>query len=77
MTEQEPDLDALLTLNYGLYIVASCSNERLNGQISNAVMQISDSPPWLSVSVNRKSLTYEYICESNAFTVTVLAESAR
>ncbi len=70
------DLDALFTLGYGLYIVASHRDGRLNGQISNAVMQVTDAPPRLAVAINAHSLTHEFISESGVFAVTVLAESA-
>ena len=76
MIDTDLDLNALLTLNYGLYIVASCSDGRLNGQISNSVMQITDTPLRLAAAVNRHALTHEYIAESGVLGITVLAESA-
>ena len=68
------DLRSLFTLSYGLYIVSSCSGERLNGQISNAVMQVTDTPPKIAVAVNKGALTHEFIAESGVFAVTVLEE---
>ena len=38
------DLGALFTFSYGLYIISSRSGERVNGQISNAVMQVGRTP---------------------------------
>jgi len=76
MIENELDLEALFTLNYGLYIVTSCRGEDLNGQISNTVMEVTDSPPRLAASINKQSLTHEFITESRVFAVTVLGESA-
>jgi len=75
-TDPDLDFDALFTLNYGLYVVASHRDGRLNGQISNTVMQITDTPPRLAAAVNKKSLTHEFIRSSGVFAVTVLAESA-
>jgi len=68
------DLDALLTMSYGLYLVTSRKGERLNGQVSNAVMQVTDSPPRLAVAINRSELTHEFIESSGVFAVTVLDE---
>jgi len=68
------DLGALFTLSYGLYVVSSRSGERLNGQISNAVMQVTDTPPKIAAAVNKGSLTHEFIVESGTFGVTVLGE---
>lgn len=76
MTDSQLDTDALLTISYGLYIVASSADERRNGQIANAVMQVTDSPPRLAVAINKSGLTHELISSSGALAVSVLAESA-
>jgi rubredoxin/flavin reductase (DIM6/NTAB) family NADH-FMN oxidoreductase RutF len=71
------DVAALFTLTYGLYVVGSRKGGqggRCNAQISNAVMQVTDSPVRLVVAINRTELTHECIVESGAFTVTVLSE---
>lgn len=70
------DLGALFTLSYGLYVVSSRSGERLNGQISNAVMQVTDTPPKVAVAINKKALTHAFIAGSGTFGVTVLGEGA-
>ena len=76
MTAPDVALEALFTLNYGLYVVTSHRGESLNGQISNTVMQVTDTPPRLAAAINKESLTHEFIAESGVFAVTVLAESA-
>ncbi len=76
MSDDACDLDALLTLSYGLYVVSSAADGRSNAQISNAVMQVTDSPPRLAAAVNKESLTHELIAASGVFAVTVLAETA-
>jgi len=76
MADDDLDLDALLALGYGLYVVSSCKDGRLNGQISNAVMQVTDAPPRLAAAINKGALTHEFIRDSGVFAVTVLAESA-
>jgi len=76
MTDGELNLDALFTLNYGLYIVTSHLGERLNGQVSNTVMQVTDTPPRLAACINKQALTHQFMSESGTFAVTVLSESA-
>lgn len=76
MTDSDLDLEALFTIGYGLYVVTSHKDGRLNGQISNAVMQVTDTPPRLAAAVNKGSLTHEFVSDSGVFAVTVLAESA-
>lgn len=66
---------ALYKLNYGLYIVTSYFGDKLNGQISNTVFQVTDQPPRIVTCVNKKNLTHEYISNSGAFAISVLDQS--
>ncbi len=66
------DLPTLHKLSYGMYIIASRSGDKLNGQIANTVFQITSEPPTIAVSINRGNLTADYIRASKVFTVSVL-----
>jgi len=68
------NLKALHKLSYGLYIVTSTKENRLNGQIANSVFQITSEPPTIAVSINKNNLTWEFIKESGVFVVSVLCE---
>ncbi|MEE9441427.1 MAG: flavin reductase [candidate division Zixibacteria bacterium] len=70
------NLDALLTLSYGVYVVSSRLGDKLNGQISNTAMQVSSSPPLITVAINKGALTHECIAEAGVFAVTILSEKA-
>ena len=70
------DIKALYKVSYGMYIVCSKSKDKLNGQIANTVMQVTAEPPKLSVCINKKNLTNQYIQESNIFTVSILEQDA-
>lgn len=70
------DTKALWKISYGLYIVTSKKGERINGQIANTVFQISNEPPTIAVSINKRNLTNEFIRESKVFAVSVLAQEA-
>ena len=65
---------ALHKLSYGLYVVTSKKDSRLNGQIANAVIQVTSEPPTIAASINRSNLTWEYIKSSRVFAVSVLCE---
>ena len=67
--------DVLDTLNYGLYVVTSHLDGRLNGQITDALMQVTAVPPKVAVSISKNELTHEYIDASGVLAVSVLAES--
>ncbi len=67
---------AFENLSYGLYIVTSRNEDRLNGQIVNTVIQVTSEPPRVAVIINKKNLTREYISKSRLFGVSVLEECA-
>jgi flavin reductase (DIM6/NTAB) family NADH-FMN oxidoreductase RutF/rubredoxin len=71
----ELDYKALYDLCYGLYIVSSCYEGRMNGQIANTVFQVSSQPVRIAVCLNKENLTYEYVSKSGVFTVSVLDKS--
>ena len=65
---------ALHNISYGLYIICSGNDNKYNGQIANALFQITAEPPTIAVSINKKNLTHNYITKSNVFTVSILCE---
>jgi len=67
---------AFENLSYGLYIVTSRNDNRLNGQIVNTVIQVTSEPARMAVIINKKNLTHEYISKSQLFGVSVLEETA-
>ncbi len=66
------DLNALHKLGYGMYIVGSYKDDKLNGQVANTVFQITSEPPTVAVSINKANLTHEYIESSRVFSASVL-----
>jgi len=65
---------ALRNLSYGLYVVASQKQGRLNAQIANTVFQVTSDPPTIAVSINKQNLTHEFISESKVFTASILSQ---
>ena len=70
------DPAALHKISYGLYIICSKNNGKINGQIANALFQVTAEPQTIAVSINKQNLTHEYIKQCELFTVTVLSEKA-
>ena len=68
------NLKALFKLSYGLYVLGSEKEGKLNCQIANTVFQITSEPPVVAVSINKKNLTHEFIQESKVFTVSILSQ---
>lgn len=67
---------ALWDISYGLYIVTSISDGRLNGQIVNTVFQVSADPPRVAVSLNKLNLTHAFVQESGVLAISILEEGA-
>jgi flavin reductase (DIM6/NTAB) family NADH-FMN oxidoreductase RutF/rubredoxin len=68
------DLKALQKIGYGVYIVTSTDGVKINGQIANTVFQVCSEPPVISVAINKKNLTHEYIKKSGVFCVSILSQ---
>ena len=62
-------------ISYGLYIICSKNGKKINGQIANALFQVTAEPATIAVSINKQNLTHEYIEKSDFFTVSILSES--
>jgi ferric-chelate reductase [NAD(P)H] len=71
----ELDRKVFNDLSYGLYVLTSHDEDRLNGQIVNSVIQVTYDPVRVAVTVNKKNLTHSYISQSRAFAISVLDHS--
>jgi ferric-chelate reductase [NAD(P)H] len=69
------DLSALYKISYGVYVVSSHDDKKLNAQIANSVMQIASEPATVAVSINKRNLTHDYIKASKAFAVSILCQT--
>jgi flavin reductase (DIM6/NTAB) family NADH-FMN oxidoreductase RutF/rubredoxin len=59
-------------ISYGMYVVCSKNGTKQNGQIANALFQVTSEPPTIAVSINKQNLTHEYIDASKVFTISIL-----
>lgn len=64
---------ALYSLSYGLYVVASQKQGKLNAQIANTVIQVTSEPPTVAACINKQNLTHEFITQSKVFTASTLS----
>jgi flavin reductase (DIM6/NTAB) family NADH-FMN oxidoreductase RutF/rubredoxin len=60
---------------YGLYIVSSRDDGRLNGQIANALFQVTAEPKTVAVSINTHNLTHQFIETSKVFSASILPQN--
>ena len=70
------NLKALRKVSYGMYVVTSHLDGKLNGQIANTVFQVTSEPATIAVSINKQNLTHEFIEKSGVFAVSILTKDA-
>jgi flavin reductase (DIM6/NTAB) family NADH-FMN oxidoreductase RutF/rubredoxin len=66
---------ALTNLTYGVFVLASKTQDKLAGCIINCALQTSSNPPTIAVCVNRSNFTNAAIKESGLFSVSILSEA--
>ncbi|MEA3432724.1 MAG: flavin reductase family protein [candidate division WOR-3 bacterium] len=64
----------LYKISYGLYVVSSRKENKINGQIANTVFQVTSEPPTIAVSINKQNLTHQFIQESRKFAISILSK---
>lgn len=67
---------ALQQLSYGLYVVSTKYDKKMNGCIINTVTQVTSDPTQIVLAVNKKNLTCDLIQKSGILTISVLSETA-
>ena len=70
------DPRALADISYGVFIVTSACEGKINGMIANSVFQVTAQPPKIAIAVNKEALSHEYILKSGKFCVQPVREGA-
>ena len=60
---------ALNTISYGLYVISSKMDGRVNAQCGNSLFQITNSPRKIAVGINKSNYTHELIRSSGVMAV--------
>ncbi|GHS97414.1 flavin reductase [Synergistales bacterium] len=71
--ENSIDARALFTFSYGLYIVGTAFEGKLNAQVADAVMQLTSDPIYITACLNKANYTTELVEKSRKFTVSVFS----
>ncbi len=66
------DTKALFSLQYGVFILGTRSNGKINACVTNTCMQVASDPARIAISVINTNLTCQMIKESGVFTLSVL-----
>jgi flavin reductase (DIM6/NTAB) family NADH-FMN oxidoreductase RutF/rubredoxin len=70
------DTKAMFKLSYGLYVVGSALDGKINAQIANTVFQVNSEPVTVGISLNNNNYTKELVEKSGVFSVNVLSKKA-
>jgi flavin reductase (DIM6/NTAB) family NADH-FMN oxidoreductase RutF/rubredoxin len=65
---------ALYKISYGLYIVSSVKDGKLNGQIANTLFQATSEPQTIVACLNKQNYTHSFVEASKVFTISVLRQ---
>jgi len=74
MADEKIQLESLFSLIYGMYIVSTAYEGKLNGQIANAVMQITAEPICIAAAMHKDNLTTTLVEKSGIMGISVLEE---
>ena len=66
------DTKALFNLQYGVFILGTQSNGKINACVTNTCMQVANDPVRIAISVINTNLTCQMIKDSGVFTLSVL-----
>ncbi|MDR3230879.1 MAG: flavin reductase family protein [Synergistaceae bacterium] len=74
MENNEIDPKALFTFSYGLYVVSTALGDKLNGQVADAVMQLTAEPVCVAACLHKNNYTAELLMQSKKFSISVFSE---
>ena len=66
------DNKALFSLSYGVFILGTKSNGKINACVTNTCMQVANAPTRIAISVINTNLTCSMIKESGVFALSIL-----
>ena len=76
MSENKLNMTALFKIGYGLYVVTSNDGEKDNGLIVNTVVQVTNTPDRIAVTINKQNYSHDTIKNNGVMNVNCLTEEA-
>ena len=70
------DTKAMFKLTYGLFVLTTESNGKINGCITNTAIQVANDPTRIGLAVNKANYTEELIQASRKFNISVIGTDA-
>ncbi len=76
MAEQEMNTKAMYKHSYGLFVCTAVHEGKMNGCISNTVIQIASDPNTISVAINKQNYTHDMIVTTHKCNISVISQKA-
>ena len=76
MNNEKIDATALFNIGYGLYVVTSNDGNKDNGAIINAIMQITNTPNRVAVTINKQNYSHDTIKSTGIMNINCLSTDA-
>ncbi len=73
-TANKNNLNALLDIGYGLYVVTSNDGKKDNGLIVNTVTQLTSAPNRIAVTINKQNYSHHIIRQTGIMNINCLSE---
>lgn len=67
----------MFNISYGLFVVTAREGEKDNGCVTNTVVQVTDSPLRVSVTINKANYTHGMVERTGKFNVSILSQDAK
>lgn len=74
--ENKIDQTALFNIGYGLYVVTCNDGKKDNGLILNAIMQVTNTPNRVAVTINKQNYSHDVIKETGKMNINCLSVEA-
>jgi flavin reductase (DIM6/NTAB) family NADH-FMN oxidoreductase RutF len=71
------NIEAYFKITYGLYVVSSVWDNKLNGYVSNTVFQVTAEPAMFAIACSKNNFTAEMIQQSKVFAFSALTKEVR
>lgn len=71
------NIEAYFKVSYGLYVVGTAMDGKLNGYVSNTVFQVTAEPARFAIACSKNNFTADLIRNSGIFSVSVLQKDTR
>ncbi len=75
-TANKSDMRALYNIGYGLYVVTCNDGKKDNGLIVNSIMQVTDNPTRVAVTINKQNYSHHVIRQKGIMNVNCLTTEA-